>query len=129
VRLLFGGDEDMHVPKWALFAGILMAVVLIGGWQSSKQTRWEYAVVEVGSVSQMRSNVFYLDQDGYHDIDMGAGQGSSSKHDTVSTNTDLRLRMSGRALAKLGNEGWELVGTGPAVADNPYMTFYLKRPK
>jgi hypothetical protein len=119
----------MNVPKWALGAGVLLAVVLAGGWQSSRRTRWEYAVVEVGSISQMHSNVFFLDQDGYHNMDMGAGEASASKHDTVSTNTDLRLRISGRALAKLGDEGWELVGTGPTVADNPYMTYYLKRPK
>jgi hypothetical protein len=119
----------MHVPKALLYVGILMAVMLAGGWQASRKARWEYAVVEVGSVSQMRSNVFFLDQDGYHDMDLGAGQASGSKRDTVSTNTDLRLRMSGKALAMLGNEGWELVGTGPTVADNPNMTFYLKRPK
>jgi hypothetical protein len=84
-------------------------------------------VVEVGSVSQMSSNIFYLDKFGYHDINVGAGQSQGQSHDTVSTNTDLRLRMTGKALALLGNEGWELVGTGPPVAGNPYMTFYLKR--
>jgi hypothetical protein len=119
----------MHVPRSAVLICVILVAVAAGGWQASRQRAWEYAVVEVGSVSQMRSNIFYLDQDGYHDLDLGAGQGSSSKHDSVSTNTDLRLRMAGKALAKLGNDGWELVGTGPTVADNPYMTFYLKRPK
>jgi hypothetical protein len=129
MRLPFGGDEYMDVSKWALGAGILMAMLLAGGWQASRQRGWEYAVVEVGSVSEMRSNVFFLDQYGYHDMDMRAAEESGSKHENVSTNTDLRLRMVGKVLAKLGNEGWELVGTGPAVADTPNITYYLKRPK
>jgi hypothetical protein len=119
----------MHVPKSVVLICVGLIVIGVGGWQASRQTRWEYAVVEVGSLSTLRTNIFFLDQDGYHEQDLGAGQGSASKHDSVSTNTDLRLRMSGKALAKLGSEGWELVGTGPNVVDNPYMTFYLKRPK
>ena len=119
----------MRVPKAAILICILLAAVGVGGWQSSKHNSWEYAVVEVGSVSQMTSNVFYLDQDGYHDINLGAGHSQGSSHDGVSSNTDARLRMTGKALAMLGKEGWELVGTGPPVADNPYMTFYLKRPR
>lgn len=119
----------MQVPKAVVLIFVGLMVIGVGGWQASRSTRWEYAVVEVGSVSTQRTNIFSLDAEGYHELDMGAGQGSSSKHDSVSTNTDIRLRMAGKALAKLGSDGWELVGTGPTVADTPYITYYLKRPK
>ncbi len=110
----------MHVPRAiVLVCVLLVTVIAVSGWQASRQKAWEYAVVEVGSVSQMRSNVFFLDQEGYHDLDLGAGQGSTSKRDSVSTNTDLRLRMSGKALAKLGNEGWETRRHGPDRSGQP----------
>jgi hypothetical protein len=119
----------MHVPKVAIAICVLAIALGVGGWQSARYPRWEYAVVEIGSVSTQRTNIFFLDQDGYHEMDLGVGQGSGSKHDSVSTNTDIRVRMAGKALAKLGSDGWELVGTGPSVADTPYFTYYLKRSK
>src|ERR1700761_8110582 len=98
---------DMHFTKpLFLFCVLLAAVLALGGWQSSRPRGWEYAVVEVGSVSQMTSNVFFLDHDGYHSTSVNADGGHSSGSDSVSTNTDLRLRMAGKALSKLGNEGW-----------------------
>ncbi len=109
--------------------GVLLLVVVAGGWQAAKPRGWEYAVVEVGSVSQGTSNVFFLQPDGYTPIVVSAGQRSEQRNENVSSNTDLRLRMTGKALSMLGAQGWELVGTGPPVADNPYMTYYLKRAK
>ncbi len=81
--------------------------------------RWEYCVVTKSAYVGGRAGVYwitYYRDSGVHVVDV---------EDNATTNA-----ASAKAVARLGNEGWEMVGAGPMDVRGAKLDgLYFKRPK
>ena len=84
-----------------------------------RDQKWEYCVVTKAAYASGRAGVYwitYYKESGVQVVDV---------EDNATTNAALA-----KAVARLGNEGWELVGLGPMeVRGNKLDGLYFKRPR
>ena len=83
-------------------------------------TRWEYcAVTKANYLATNRSGQYWITY----------FRNSGFKVDNIEDNATSNAALA-KAIAKLGDEGWELVSVGPMEVNNAKLdAFYFKRPK